>query len=68
MAQLGHTDSRSTLNVHTHVMNRDPAERDRLKAFVSRTGWRERRRRGLSAAGLPGRCAALRPFRGGRFQ
>lgn len=35
MAQLGHTDPKFTLRVYTHVMRRDPAERERLKALVS---------------------------------
>jgi integrase len=34
MAQLGHTDPKFTLRVYTHVMRRDPAERQRLKALV----------------------------------
>ncbi len=34
MAQLGHTDPKFTLRVYTHVMRRDPAERQRLKALL----------------------------------
>ncbi len=34
MAQLGHTDPKFTLRVYTHIMRRDPAERQRLKALV----------------------------------
>jgi integrase len=34
MAQLGHTDPKFTLRVYTHVMRRDPAERQRLKSLV----------------------------------
>jgi integrase len=34
MAQLGHTDPKFTLRVYTHLMRRDPAERDCLKALV----------------------------------
>jgi integrase len=34
MAQLGHTDPAFTLRVYTHVMRRDPGERDRLRALV----------------------------------
>jgi integrase len=34
MEALGHTDPKFTLKVYTHVMNRDPAERRRLKALV----------------------------------
>jgi integrase len=34
MAQLGHTDPKFTLRVYTHVMRRDPDERQRLKALV----------------------------------
>ncbi|HEX7298918.1 MAG TPA: site-specific integrase [Solirubrobacteraceae bacterium] len=34
MAQLGHTDPKFTLRVYTHVMRRDPAERQRLKTLV----------------------------------
>jgi hypothetical protein len=34
MAQLGHTDPKFTLRVYIHVMRRDPAERQRLKALV----------------------------------
>ncbi|MBA3865596.1 MAG: tyrosine-type recombinase/integrase [Solirubrobacterales bacterium] len=34
MAQLGHTDPHFTMRVYTHMMSRDPAERQRLKALV----------------------------------
>jgi integrase len=34
MAQLGHTDPKFTLRVYTHIMRRDPAERQRLKTLV----------------------------------
>jgi hypothetical protein len=38
MAQLGHTDPKFTLRVYTHVMRRDPAERERLQALVDGRG------------------------------
>ncbi|HEU5105190.1 MAG TPA: tyrosine-type recombinase/integrase [Solirubrobacterales bacterium] len=34
MRHLGHTDPLFTLRVYTHMMNRDPEERQRLKALV----------------------------------
>ena len=34
MRQIGHTDPQFTLRVYTHMMSRDPAERQRLKALV----------------------------------
>lgn len=34
MTHLGHTDPLFTLRVYTHMMNRDPEERQRLKALV----------------------------------
>jgi integrase len=34
MRQLGHKDAAFTLEVYTHLMNRDPEERNRLKALV----------------------------------
>jgi integrase len=34
MAQLGHTDPKFTLRTYTHLMRREPAERERLKALV----------------------------------
>lgn len=34
MTHLGHTDPVFTLRVYTHMMNRDPEERQRLKALV----------------------------------
>lgn len=34
MRQLGHKDAAFTLEVYTHLMNRDPEERSRLKALV----------------------------------
>lgn len=34
MRQLGHTDPGFTLRVYTHMMSRDPGERERLKALV----------------------------------
>jgi integrase len=34
MAQLGHSDPAFTLRVYTHVMRRDPGERERLRALV----------------------------------
>jgi integrase len=34
MRQLGHTDASFTLEVYTHMMNREPEERNRLKALV----------------------------------
>jgi integrase-like protein/Mrr restriction endonuclease-like protein len=34
MRQLGHTDAAFTLEVYTHMMNREPEERNRLKALV----------------------------------
>jgi integrase len=35
MAQLGHTDPTFTLRIYTHLMRRDPAERQRLKDLVN---------------------------------
>lgn len=35
MRHLGHTDPVFTLRVYTHMMNRDPEERQRLKALVA---------------------------------
>jgi integrase len=35
MGQLGHTDPKFTLRVYTHIMRRDPGERERLKALVN---------------------------------
>ncbi|MET0557610.1 MAG: site-specific integrase [Solirubrobacterales bacterium] len=35
MQQLGHTDPSFTLRVYSHLMNRDPVERKRLKALVN---------------------------------
>jgi len=35
MAQLGHTDPKFTLRIYTHVMRRDPGERQRLGALVA---------------------------------
>jgi integrase len=34
-AQLGHTDPHFTLRTYTHLMRRDPTERQRLKALVN---------------------------------
>lgn len=34
MAQLGHTSPNFTLRVYTHMMRREPGERDRLRALV----------------------------------
>lgn len=34
MAQLGHTDPKFTLRVYTHMMRRDPTERERLENLV----------------------------------
>jgi integrase len=34
MAQLGHSDPTFTLRVYTHLMSREPAERQRLKTLV----------------------------------
>jgi integrase len=34
MRQLGHKDAAFTLEVYTHMMNREPEERNRLKALV----------------------------------
>jgi len=34
MRQLGHKDAAFTLEVYSHMMNRDPEERNRLKALV----------------------------------
>jgi len=34
MAQLGHTDPAFTLRVYTHLMRREPGERERLRALV----------------------------------
>lgn len=34
MRQIGHADPSFTLRVYAHMMNRDPAERERLKALV----------------------------------
>ena len=34
MGQLGHTDPAFTLRVYTHMMRRDPGERDRLRTVV----------------------------------
>jgi len=39
MAQLGHTDPAFTLRVYTHVMRRDPGERERLRALVEGRDW-----------------------------
>jgi integrase len=39
MAQLGHTDPAFTLRVYTHMMRRDQAERDRLRALVEGADW-----------------------------
>ncbi len=39
MAQLGHTDPAFTLRAYTHMMRRDPGERERLQALVSGTEW-----------------------------
>lgn len=36
MYQLGHTDPKFTLRVYTHMMNRSPQERARLRALVYR--------------------------------
>ncbi|MEA2361297.1 MAG: integrase [Thermoleophilaceae bacterium] len=41
MAQLGHTDPKFTLRVYTHMMRRDRAERERLKALVGINDTRE---------------------------
>ncbi|MDP2711959.1 MAG: site-specific integrase [Solirubrobacteraceae bacterium] len=35
MAQLGHTDPKFTLRVYTHLMRRDPEERQRLQALIN---------------------------------
>lgn len=37
MTQIGHTDPAFTLRVYTHMMNRDPEEKTRLKALVEGT-------------------------------
>lgn len=34
MVQLGHTDPGFSLRVYTHMMRRDPGERERLRALV----------------------------------
>ena len=34
MSQIGHTDPAFTLRVYTHLMSRDPADRERLRALV----------------------------------
>jgi hypothetical protein len=34
MSQLGHTDPAFTLRVYTHMMRRDPGERDRLRELI----------------------------------
>jgi integrase len=34
MRQIGHTDPAFTLRVYTHMMSRDPTERDRLRVLV----------------------------------
>jgi integrase len=34
MSQIGHTDPQFTLRIYTHLMRRDPAERERLKTLV----------------------------------
>jgi hypothetical protein len=34
MTQLGHTDPKFTLRVYTHLMRRDPEERQRLQALI----------------------------------
>jgi integrase len=39
MAQLGHTDPAFTLRVYTHMMRRDPGERERLRALVEGREW-----------------------------
>lgn len=41
MAQLGHTDPKFTLRVYTHLMRRDPAERQKLRMLVYREGQRQ---------------------------
>ena len=35
MRQIGHTDPDFTLRVYSHLMSREPGERERLKALVS---------------------------------
>jgi integrase len=35
MEAAGHSDSATTLKVYAHVMNTDPAEREKLRALVS---------------------------------
>jgi hypothetical protein len=37
MTQIGHTDPAFTLRVYTHMMNRDPEEKARLKVLVEGT-------------------------------
>jgi len=39
MAQLGHTDPVFTLRVYTHMMRREPGERERLRALVEGADW-----------------------------
>lgn len=39
MSQLGHTDPAFTLRVYTHLMRRDPGERDRLRDLVDGHEW-----------------------------
>lgn len=39
MGQLGHTDPAFTLRVYTHMMRRDPKERERLRALVEGGVW-----------------------------
>lgn len=39
MHQLGHTDPAFTLRVYTHVMRRNPQEREKLQALVEGHDW-----------------------------
>lgn len=55
MGQLGHTDPAFTLRVYTHLMRRDPGERERLKALVEGLEWAPM---GTSDATMPSEAAA----------
>jgi integrase len=39
IGQLGHTDPAFTLRVYTHMMRREPGERERLQALVEGADW-----------------------------
>ena len=39
MGQVGHTDSKMTINVYAQVMSRKDGERERLRALVNAADW-----------------------------